>query len=341
MLKSKQVISARDAVKWRRGAHVNRGLKALVWFSVIGMFFVLMAGALVSKTGSGDGCGASWPLCEGELLPVMQAAAIIEYSHRIVSGVVGLAVLSFAIILWRNYGERPEMRWLAGASAFFLLLQSGLGAWVVLAPQPKWVLAAHFGISLASFAAVVLAAVLLYQIHGEGTRRKQPSSDRVRYWALGGLAYVYAVVYSGAYVRHTNANMACVDWPLCNGQVFPGFSGFVGIQFTHRLFALGALIAMIVLARYAYLERDRRPDVYKGALWSVGLVLLQVLNGGLVILTRQSLGVVMFHSALVTALFGVLAYVGMQVLPEPVPALPPGRERSGAPSGSEVNTPAT
>lgn len=302
---------------------MSRGLKTLAWFSVIGMFFVLMAGALVSKTGSGDGCGASWPLCHGEVLPIVQAAALIEYSHRVISGVVGLGVLAFAVIMWRNYGHRPEMRWLAGASAFFLVLQSGLGAWVVLAPQPKWVLAAHFGISLASFAAVVLGAVMMYQLHGQGTRRVQAVSNRVKYWALGGLAYVYAVVYSGAYVRHTNANMACVDWPLCNGQLFPGFSGFVGIQFTHRLFALGALIAMIVLARYAFLERDRRPDVYKGALWSAILVGLQVLNGGLVVLTRQSLSMVMLHSALVTATFGVLSYVALQVLPEPKAALVP------------------
>lgn len=313
---------------------MSRALKALVWFAVIGMFFVLMAGALVSKTGSGDGCGASWPLCDGEVLPVMQAAAIIEYSHRVVSGVVGLAVLAMAVVMWRGYGHRPEMRWLAGASVFFLLLQSGLGAWVVLAPQPKWVLAAHFGISSASFASVVLGAILLYQLHGRGTRRERPVSDRLRYWAWGSLAYVYAVVYSGAYVRHTNANVACTDWPLCNGQLFPGFSGSVGIQFTHRLFALGALIALIVLARYAFREREARPDVYKASVASVVLVTLQVLNGGVIILTELSLSMVMVHSALITLLFGVLAYVAMQVMREPTAM--PLAEGSVQPSEAEA-----
>lgn len=301
---------------------MSRGLKALVWFAVIGMFFVIMAGALVSKTGSGDGCGASWPLCFGQLVPpVMQVAALIEYSHRVVSGVVGLGVLALAVVLWRGYGHRPEARWLAGASAFFLLLQSGLGAWVVLAPQPKWVLAAHFGISSAAFAAVVLSGVLIYQLHGAGTQRRQPVSDRLRYWAWGSLAYIYAVVYSGAYVRHTNANVACVDWPLCNGQLFPGFSGAVGIQFTHRLFALGAIIALVILARFAYAERDRRPDVYKASVWGAVLVTLQALNGGLVVLTELSLAMVMTHSALITLTFGVLSYAAMQVVPEPAGAM--------------------
>lgn len=309
------------AVKRRYGEFVDKKLRALAWFAVVGMFFVLLAGALVSKTGSGDGCGASWPLCEGQLLPAANTKSIIEYSHRAITGIVGIAVVAFAVVLWRNYAHRLEMRWIAGAAIFLLLLQSFLGAWVVLAPQPEWLLAIHFGVSSASFASVLLGAVLLEQIHGRGTGRAQPVSRRVRNWAFGGLAYAYAVIYSGAYVRHTNSNMACVDWPLCNGKLFPGFSGPVGIQFTHRLFALGAVIVLVVLARYAFLEREKRPDVYKGALWAVILVVSQVFNGGLVIWTRQSLSMVMLHSALITALFGVLSYVAMQVLPEPDPVL--------------------
>ena len=43
-------------------------------------------GALVTKTGSEDGCGASWPLCHGALLPQnLPIATIIELSHRAVS----------------------------------------------------------------------------------------------------------------------------------------------------------------------------------------------------------------------------------------------------------------
>lgn len=296
---------------------MSRGLKALAWFTVVGMFFVLMAGALVSKTGSGDGCGASWPLCHGKWLPGGSVASLIEYSHRAVSGVVGLAVLAFCIVLWRNYGTRPEMRWFVAASAFFLLLQSALGAWVVLAPQPDWLLALHFGISLASFAAVLLAAVMLYQLHGRGTGRHVPVPGRLRRWAWGSLGYIYLVVYTGAYVRHTNSNLACVDWPLCNGQLIPQLSGPVGIQFAHRLAAAGAVIILFWLLRVAYEERHRRPDVFRAAAWAAGLVIAQSVAGGLVVLTRLSLNVVMLHSAIITIKFGVLSYLALQVSAEP------------------------
>lgn len=315
----------------RWGVAVTRGLKALVWICVLGMFFVLMGGALVTKTGSGDGCGASWPLCDGELLPAWQAGPLIEYSHRIVSGIVGVAVLAFSIILWRNYGERREMKLLAGLAAAFLLIQAGLGAGVVLAPQPDWLLALHFGISLASFASVLLAAVLLYQMNGRGTGRRVPVSHRLRGWAWGSLAFVYVVVYSGAYVRHTNSHLACLDWPLCNGELIPTLSGPVGIQFAHRVGAFVAVLALLWLARLAYAERHTRPDVYRAAVASAVIVTVQALVGGAVVLTRLSLGVVMVHSALITILFGVLSYVGLQTLREP-PRMRVGRRITFGPA---------
>ena len=47
-----------------------------------------MGGALVTKTGSEDGCGSSWPLCNGALLPEnLPIQTIIELSHRAVSAI--------------------------------------------------------------------------------------------------------------------------------------------------------------------------------------------------------------------------------------------------------------
>src|SRR5690606_3505830 len=296
---------------------MTRGLKGVVWFSVVGKFVVLMADALVTKTGSGEGCGASWPLCHGEWLPALETASIIEYSHRAVSGITGLAVLIFSVVLWRNYGWRPELRWLAGISVFFLIVQSALGAWVVLAPQPDWMLALHFGISLASFAGVALAGVMLYQLHGGGTGRARPVSGRLRSWAWFSLVYVYGVVYTGAYVRHTNSNLACLDWPLCNGQLIPELTGPVGIQFAHRLAAAGTVLVLLWLLRLAFAERRARPDIYRASLWAVALVAGQVLSGGLSVLTQLSLLVMMLHSAIITVMFGVVAYICLQVTPEP------------------------
>src|SRR5581483_1753090 len=92
-----------------------------------------------------------------------------------------------------------------------LVLQSGLGAWAVLAPQHPAVLALHFGISLVAFASVVLTMVVVREpapseapppTAGRGGAPADPRDSaaplgvRRAIWAI--LAYVYLVVYLGA-----------------------------------------------------------------------------------------------------------------------------------------------
>ena len=68
--------------------------KYLKWFAVastIGMLLILLGGALVTKTDSGMGCGRHWPGCNGQLIPdEITAEVLIEFSHRIVTGSVGI-----------------------------------------------------------------------------------------------------------------------------------------------------------------------------------------------------------------------------------------------------------
>lgn len=245
--------------------------------------------------------------------------SFIEYSHRAVSGIVGILVVLMAIQLWKNYRDRPEMRFLLPLSVGLMVVQSGLGAAAVMWPQPKVVLALHFGVSLSAFAAVLLPTVLLIQLKKDRTHRETLISPRLRFWIWASLIYTYAVVYSGAYVRHTNSHLACLDWPLCNGQLIPELSGPVGIQFFHRLSAAGVVLILLWLVYVAYKERNIRPEIYKGSLLALVLAIMQVLVGGWVILSFLTLPAMMVHSALVTALFGVLSYLCMQALPEPEP----------------------
>lgn len=307
---------------------MNRSLKALAIAAVVGMFAVQLVGTLVTKSGSADGCGASWPLCDGSLLPAANIHSVIEYSHRVISGIVGLLVFAFAYLVWRRLPDRPDARYLGLTGVAFIIIQSALGAAAVLWPQPKMVLALHFGISLTAFAAVLLPAVIIAQVEKGTTHRQTPVGRPVRTWAWIGLLYVYGVIYTGAYVRHTNSHMACLDWPLCNGALIPELSGAVGIQFFHRLAAAFMLVVLGWLVKVTMGERERRPDVYRAGLLIGGLGLAQVLSGGWVILSHLSMTAMMVHSAIVTCLFGALSYLCLQVSREPavrVEAGAPGR----------------
>jgi heme A synthase len=85
---------------------------------------VILWGAAVRATGSGAGCGNHWPLCNGE--------TIIEFSHRLTSGValVLVAALAVAAFRWRPAGD--PTRKAAAVSALLLLSEAGVGAALVL-----------------------------------------------------------------------------------------------------------------------------------------------------------------------------------------------------------------
>src|SRR5690625_5257306 len=146
----------------KRGNYLIRTIKWLSVVSSIGMVFILLGGALVTKTDSGAGCGTSWPLCNGQLFPSeITAELIIELNHRLVSSVIGITVVSLAILSWVYIGHIREVKFLSFMSVFFLIFQGLLGAAAVVWGQSDFVLALHFGISLISFATVFLLMLLI------------------------------------------------------------------------------------------------------------------------------------------------------------------------------------
>ena len=135
--------------------NLHRSLKWLSVLTTIGMLFIFIGGALVTKTDSGMGCGRSWPLCHGKLIPdEITSELIIEFAHRVVSGSVGIMVIVLSIIAWSTIGHIRETKFLAVTSIVFLVFQGLLGAAAVVWGQSDFVLALHFGISLISFATV-------------------------------------------------------------------------------------------------------------------------------------------------------------------------------------------
>ena len=58
----------------------------------------ILAGAFVRATGSGDGCGSTWPTCKGKIIPQLSdTSEVIEFYHRSISGV--LLIITLLIFL--------------------------------------------------------------------------------------------------------------------------------------------------------------------------------------------------------------------------------------------------
>lgn len=290
-------------------------IRTLKWFSVIssiGMLFILIGGALVTKTDSGLGCGNTWPLCHGQLIPSeITPELLIELSHRVVSGIVGFTVLILSILSWKFIGHIREVKFLSFLSIFFLILQGLIGAAAVVWGQSDFVLAAHFGISLISFAAVFLLMILIFEID----KKFQTNSlyiqkqHRIEIYLL--TIYTILVVYTGALVRHVNANLVCGDWPFCTNSNPFAFSTFTfdqWIQMGHRL-AAGILFVWTIAFCIKVFKHYRHSKVmYYGWIITLALIALQVGFGALIIFTSLNLGVALLHALFITCYFGMLSY---------------------------------
>jgi heme A synthase len=94
---------------------------------------VILWGAFVRATGSGAGCGSHWPTCNGEVLPrAPQIETIIEFVHRLTSGLAFLLVLGLLVWALRSYPKGHRVRSGAWLSFVFIITEALVGAGLVL-----------------------------------------------------------------------------------------------------------------------------------------------------------------------------------------------------------------
>lgn len=93
---------------------------------------VILFGAWVRITHSGDGCGGSWPTCRGEVMPTAPSTeTLIEFIHRVTGGLSGVFGAVLLVWAWRRFGWGSITRPAAGA-LLFLLFEGAIGAGLVL-----------------------------------------------------------------------------------------------------------------------------------------------------------------------------------------------------------------
>ena len=111
----------------------QRRYRLLAWSVLVFNVFVILGGAIVRATGSGDGCGASWPTCTDRIFPSSPGVeTVIEFSHRITSALAILGVLALYVLARRLYPNGHWVRRAAGVSIILMVVESLLGASLVI-----------------------------------------------------------------------------------------------------------------------------------------------------------------------------------------------------------------
>jgi len=140
-------------------------LRRFAWSVLAYNVAVIVWGSAVRATGSGGGCGDHWPLCNGTLVQHHAAVAtLVEFSHRITSGIDTLCVLALVIWTFRATPRRHLARGAAIAVLVFTFIEALLGALLVklglVANNPSPLRAVYLGLHLTN-TLLLLAALTL------------------------------------------------------------------------------------------------------------------------------------------------------------------------------------
>ena len=114
------------------GRPSRRAFSRFAWGFAFYLIGVILFGAWVRITHSGAGCGSHWPTCGGEIVPVApRLETIIEFSHRLTSGLCGVLGLILVAWSWRIERFGPMTR-TAALTVAFIILEGAIGAGLVL-----------------------------------------------------------------------------------------------------------------------------------------------------------------------------------------------------------------
>jgi cytochrome c oxidase assembly protein subunit 15 len=293
-------------------------------------FLLLLAGAMVTSTGSGLAV-PDWPLSFGKVMPAMEGGVLYEHGHRMVATFVGALIVVEAIWLWRAETRRwvRTLGWLALGG---VIVQGALGGMTVLLGLPDAVSVSHAALAELVFGLTVTIAVVCSRSWLEDEGPATVDADVPSLFALAALACgaIYLQILLGAVVRHTGAGLAIPTFPLAFGRLVPPLDSFpVAIHFAHRVGALAVTLVVVwvvarALGRHGALRRIARP-----ALLLLVLLAIQMGLGAWVILSYKSAWVTSAHLGTGALLFATALTLALRsrryVALAPAPAHAPVR----------------
>ncbi|HLL72927.1 MAG TPA: COX15/CtaA family protein [Pyrinomonadaceae bacterium] len=237
-------------------------LARYAWLVVAVNLFVIVWGAYVRASFSGDGCGSHWPLCNGEVIPTTGLLkTLIELTHRLTSGVALLLVIW---MVWQTklFPRGHRVRRGAFWSLIFILIEALIGAALV-----KFEL-------VAGNASVARAFVM--SIHLVNTFLLLAALSLTAWWAMGGagvrlrgqgkVSLLFALGLAGTLLIAVSGAIAALGDTL-----FPASSLAQGIRqdfspaahFLVRLRVLHPLLAVLIgcyaVAAASYVNTFLRP----------------------------------------------------------------------------------
>jgi heme a synthase len=342
--------------------------QALIWLALLGMvcwlglntsykklaalllfltFDLIVFGAFVRLSDSGLGC-PDWPGCYAQFAPLTAksdiAAAVaaqggehgwvsstkawIEMVHRYWASFIGMLIVVLLAKSWLQRKRDTDIPIALPALLLLVVCVQGLfGKWTVTMKLMPLIVTLHLLLAL-----LLLSLLLLFYLQQQASLQRHPATASLKALTRVSLALLLVQIALGGWVSTNYAALACGDFPLCQGKVWPlmdaatGFdvsramgrtdSGAVislqaltAIHLAHRMFAL---VLTLVLALLAW--RLSRQPALKPYAHAVGAALvLQMLIGIGTVVFNQPLLLAVAHNAGAALLLSALIATGYKI----------------------------
>ena len=288
---------------------VDRNFARFAWFTLGFNLLVILWGVFLRASKSGDGCGQHWLTCGGEVIPsAPQLKTVIEFSHRLTSGLALIAVVVLVVWAFRAFPKKHILRKLAFASLVFIILEALLGAGLVLTgntaealtpARPFW-MAGHL---INTFTLVALLSLTAW-LAGGGSVFGFNVPRKVLILLFLGVLGVFIVGMSGS--TAALSSMLFPSTTLAEGfaQDFSDTSHFLlRLRISHPILSIALGVYLYCLALWAIKKAPENFWVKRWANVLTLIVILQLIAGGLTLVMLAPIVMQLVHLLLAELLW--------------------------------------
>ena len=306
--------------------------RKLVWVTLFLTFDLIMFGAFTRLTDSGLGC-PDWPGCYGQANPLQAHADIraaetamptgpvtvvkawIEMIHRYLAMGIGVLIVALMAIAWRRWLQsgRKQMKFspLFPTLLFaFVCVQGAFGAWTVTMKLQPIIVTIHLLLGM-----TLLALLTWFGARSSDHPAVSHSASALRISAILAIVLLVMQISLGGWVSSNYAALACPDFPLCQGAMFPQmdfangftlwrdlgmtakgdylpFPALTAIHWTHRAFAL----VVVMLVAWVGINAFKIEGLRKTARWLLIMIALQFTIGVSTVFLKLPLALAVAHN---------------------------------------------
>jgi heme A synthase len=292
------------------------------WFALGYNILVILWGVFLRASKSGDGCGQHWLTCHGEVIPsAPEMKTVIEFSHRLTSGLAFIVVLILVIWAFRKFEKGHHLRKTAIVSFIFIITEALVGAGLVLtgntaetltAARPFW-MAGHL---INTFILLAFLSLTAWFASG-GKKFNFKVEPKVLLFLILALVGILFVGLSGSVAALSS--MLFPSNSLAEG-VTKDFSAtshiLLRLRVSHPILSIMVGVFLVFLAGWLKSKAKENVSVNRWANVLTILILIQFAWGALTLLTLAPILMQLGHLLLADAVWIAFVLLTASVLAE-------------------------